>query len=546
MLISVLCFSLVAGFLLGQALYNIIIHPLASFPGPRLWAASRLPYICCLWQGRLHERIKVLHDTYGPVVRIAPDELSFTKAQAWNDIYCGGVGNKGFPKHAAYRNAQTFESLFDASDENHSHLRHLLKPNFFSLGAARRQEKQVQAYADRLIAQLRTHHSRERFEDSVPANMREWFSFATFDIIGQVVLSEDFGCLDGRAYHPWTLMVITHFKLSALLMCSRFYLPLSVLTFLAPERLIRLRDKFLSLVRDKVARRCERTLPPGERDFVTTALGQLTKNEKLQDNLAEDGEHNPGDDSRDQVTFLSRMELEANCTLLLLAGSDTIATSLISVTHLLCGNPLVLRKLTCEVRSVAPLESDVNYMNITSNMPYLNAVLRETHRLCPPLANGPARVVGKQAAVIAGVVVPPKTAVGVTYFAANHSDQNFVFPDEFLPERWLSSELAAKYTNDDEKSSWSHRIFAADARDVARPFSVGGRDCLGQNLAMVEFRVLLARLIWNFDMQAYFETNNDTSVRSGVQSSSYHRWTDQRAYMLWEKEDYHVLLKERQ
>ncbi|KAI0545247.1 cytochrome P450 [Xylaria curta] len=545
MLISVLCF-LVAGFLIGRALYNIIIHPLASFPGPRLWAVSRLPYICCLWQGRLHERIKDLHDTYGPVVRIAPDELSFTKAQAWNDIYCGGVGNKGFPKHAAYRNAQTFESLFDASDENHNRLRRLLKTDFFSLGAARRQEKQVQAYADRLIAQLRTHHGRERFEDSVPANMREWYNFATFDIIGQVVLSEDFGCLDGRAYHPWTLMVLTHFKLSALLMCSRFYFPLPVLTFLAPARLIRLRDKFLSLVRVKVARRCQRTLPPGERDFVTAALGQLTKNGELQKNLTEDGEHNLGDDDRDQVTFLSRAELEANCILLLLAGSDTIATSLISVTHLLCRNPRVLQRLTCEVRSVAPLESDVNYMNITSNMPYLNAVLRETHRLCPPLANGPARVVGKQAAAIAGVVVPPKTAVGVTYFAANHSAQNFVFPDEFLPERWLSSELATKYNNDNENSRWPHQIFATDARDVVRPFSVGGRDCLGQNLAMVEFRVLLARVIWNFDMQAYFGTNNDTSVRSGVQSSSYHRWTDQRAYMLWEKENYHVLLKERQ
>lgn len=384
---------------------------------------SRLPYIRCLWQGRLHQRIKDLHDTYGPVVRIAPDELSFIKAQAWNDIYCGGVGNKGFPKHAAYRNAQTFESLFDASDENHSRLRRLLKTDFFSLGAARRQEKQVQAYADRLIAQLRMHHSRERFGDCLPADMREWYNFATFDIIGQVVLSEDFGCLDGRAYHPWTLMVLTHFKLSALLMCSRFYLPLPILTFLAPMRLIRLRDKFLALIRAKVARRCQRTLPPGRRDFVTAALGQLTKNKELQEKLAEDGGHNPSDDNRDQVPFLSRMELEANCLLLLLAGSDTIATSLIGVTHLLCENPLILQRLTREVRSVAPLESDVNYTNITSNMPYLNAVLRETHRLCPPLANGPARVVGQQAAVIAGTVVPPKvrTSHVATFGYGNHT-----------------------------------------------------------------------------------------------------------------------------
>ncbi|RYC63907.1 hypothetical protein CHU98_g2312 [Xylaria longipes] len=498
-----LCFGIAAGLLLSRALYHIVIHPLASFPGPRLWAVSRLPYIRCLWQGRLHERIKDLHDTYGPVVRIAPDELSFIKAQAWNDIYCGGVGNKGFPKHAAYRNAQTFESLFDASDENHSRLRRLLKTDFFSLGAAR--EKQVQAYADRLIAQLRTHHSRERFGDCLPADMREWYNFATFDIIGQVVLSEDFGCLDGRAYHPWTLMVLTHFKLSALLMCSRFYLPLITRNHLSGPNAI--------------------NSPSRQVPFSGSCQGSPPT---------------------PAYPATSRTELEANCILLLLAGSDTIATSLISVTHLLCENPLILQRLTCEVRSVAPLESDVNYTNITSNMPYLNAVLRETHRLCPPLANGPARVVGRQAATIAGIAVPPKTAVGVTYFAANRSAQNFVFPDEFLPERWLSSELAAKYTKDNENSCRPHRIFATDARDVTRPFSVGGRDCHGQNLAMVEFRVLLARMIWNFDMKAYFETNNETSIRSRVQFSSYPRWTDQKAYMLWEKENYYVLLKDRQ
>lgn len=63
---------------------------------------------------------------------------------------------------------------------------------------------------------------------------------------------------------------------------------------------------------------------------------------------------------------------------------------------------------------------------------------------------------------------------------------------------------------------------------------------------MVEFRVLLARMIWNFDMKGYFETNNETSIRSGVKFSSYPRWSDQKAYMLWEKENYYVFLKERQ
>ncbi|KAI1464312.1 cytochrome P450 [Daldinia caldariorum] len=513
-LFVLLCPSVLICFLLCRAAYNCSLHPLANFPGPRLWAASRLPYALRLWQGRLHEHIKRLHDQYGPVVRIAPDELSFTDNAAWQDIYCGGVANKGFPKHGAYRNAQTFESLFDASDDNHTRLRRLLKNDFFSLRAARRQERIVQEYAGRLIAQLRNHHCSDSSDSSDdtkkhPADLREWYNFATFDIIGRVTLSEDFGCLDGRAYHPWILMVVTHFKLSALLMCLRFYPPLpSLLSRLAPARLLCLRDQFISLIREKVGRRVQRTLPPGEEDFVT-------------------------------ASHLS--ELEANSILLLLAGSETIATSLLSATHLLCENPTIMRRLAAEIRSTVS-ESDITYENTTSNMPYLNAVLRETHRLCPPLANGPARVVDGNGAVIAGHFVPPGTSVGVTQYAANRSSTNFTDPDEFLPERWLSPELAAKYTTGFGQKTCKYAKCGTDVREVVRPFSAGGRDCLGQNLAWVEFRVLLARMIWNFDFEVYCGDGDRSDNGTASRPSAFRKWTDQKAMMLWHKESYPVRL----
>lgn len=325
------------------------------------------------------------------MVRIAPDELSFNTNPAWEDIYCGGSGNKGFPKHAAYTNVQTFESLFDASDANHTRLRKLLKNDFFSLRAARRQEAVVQEFADRLIDNLRDHcvGQNKQAPQARPADVRTWYNWATFDIIGKVTLSEDFGCLQGRAYHPWLLMVVTHFKLSALLMVIRLYPPLpQVLTRLAPARLLRLQETFLSLIRQSVDGRRQRVLPEGEQDFVSAALREgMEKNDEL-DRLA-----------------LTPDELEANCILLLLAGSETIATSLLSATHLLCENPTAMRRLKEEVRAVS--EGEVDFETTTSNMPYLNAVIRESHRLCPPLANGPARVTGSDPTIIAGCPVPP-------------------------------------------------------------------------------------------------------------------------------------------
>ena len=76
-------------------IYNLFLHPLAGrFPGPKLWAASRLPFIYCLLTGKLIHRQRELHEKYGDVIRIAPDEVSFANERAWDDIYTFRRGHK--------------------------------------------------------------------------------------------------------------------------------------------------------------------------------------------------------------------------------------------------------------------------------------------------------------------------------------------------------------------------------------------------------------------------------------------------------------------
>lgn len=67
-------------------IYNIFFHPLRGTPAPSWWAASRIPYSLMLISGRAHRKVLKLHGKYGDVVRIAPDEVSFTDPRAWRDI----------------------------------------------------------------------------------------------------------------------------------------------------------------------------------------------------------------------------------------------------------------------------------------------------------------------------------------------------------------------------------------------------------------------------------------------------------------------------
>jgi len=75
--------ALALSYYASLALYNLFLHPLSRFPGPLIKRAFALPGILEIWFGTSVQNTHALHAKYGSVVRVAPDALSFTSAQAW-------------------------------------------------------------------------------------------------------------------------------------------------------------------------------------------------------------------------------------------------------------------------------------------------------------------------------------------------------------------------------------------------------------------------------------------------------------------------------
>jgi cytochrome P450 len=61
-------------------------------------------------------------------------------------------------------------------------------------------------------------------------------------------------------------------------------------------------------------------------------------------------------------------------------------------------------------------------------------------------------------------------------------------PDCFIPERWLR-------TDKDTET----------LKNLFMPFSTGRRNCVGQNLAMLELKLVLATLLRRYDFQLHTE-----------------------------------------
>lgn len=89
------------GALLGQAVYRRWMHRMSRYPGPWLNSVSSIPSAIAAYRGVQHLYNYKLHEKYGPVVRISPDELSFTEAYAWEQIY----GNRVSPNMSVYASA---------------------------------------------------------------------------------------------------------------------------------------------------------------------------------------------------------------------------------------------------------------------------------------------------------------------------------------------------------------------------------------------------------------------------------------------------------
>lgn len=80
--------------LVTRVVYNVYFHPLRKVPGPFLAKVTELWRTNKYAQGRWHEDIVDLHEQYGPVVRISPNEVSFIDQAALEQVYGHSTGTK--------------------------------------------------------------------------------------------------------------------------------------------------------------------------------------------------------------------------------------------------------------------------------------------------------------------------------------------------------------------------------------------------------------------------------------------------------------------
>ncbi len=107
---------------------------------------------------------------------------------------------------------------------------------------------------------------------------------------------------------------------------------------------------------------------------------------------------------RDQLD-LNDWHVASYSQAMIVAGSETSATTMTILTYWLCKTPLVYEKLKQEIRSRYASSHEITSHN-TTFLPYLTAVINEILRLVPPMSFGSPRVVPKGGETVDGHFVP--------------------------------------------------------------------------------------------------------------------------------------------
>jgi hypothetical protein len=433
-----------------HAFQNLI--RIKGIPGPRLYDLTKWRLAYDDWTGTRTRVIHQLHQQYGPVVRIGPNEVSFNSLEALKAIY--GAGS-GFERTVFYRMFDVYghQNLFTfAGVKEHGERKKLLahaysKSSILKSSAAAVEEK-VWEYMDLL--------------EKDPVTASETFSslhYYSLDNITHFLYGEDYGATSALRGNKHDQIMLNDVLDPARRKLAWFacHLPrytkwLMTRTGIAEKVVV-----WLNLLPQK-----KPTVYTGIRRHALEAWERYS----LSNNEVKSASRASSIIGRLGESTLGDMDIASEAADHLLAGVDTTSDTLMFLFWALSlpENVKFQEKLIEEVSAMPT--SRLNAKGIptadaTMKLPYLDAVIKETLRLYAPLPASEPRCLPIPT-TINGYKLPANTVVSMSPYSLHRNSEVFKDPLVFNPERWFGD---VNEVTEMKKWFWA--------------FSSGGRMCIG-------------------------------------------------------------------
>ncbi|KAK6538438.1 hypothetical protein TWF694_010023 [Orbilia ellipsospora] len=456
--------------------YRVYFDPLSKIPGPKLRlisdSATRLHSVITGGYGRFVFDLREMHEQYGPIVRVFSNEVHINDIDTYNQIY--KVGTK-FPKTAFYYSYPAAEySTFAMLDFKAAQIRRAAILPYFSKQAVRKVEGLLQAKIDLFL---------DRISEMNTINLSRGFRCLICDIITSYSYEKCFEALRDPNFAPGWLLAFEEL-VGANKICFTFPGVFAWMTWVFETLLSRATVKKLS---PEMASMME------FQDHCNTAVLEQQKRWLAGErNIVTIFEQLFQDDPKKGRKAATKDELMDEAFLVIAAGMDTSAHALTVAVYYLVKYPEIQAKLLEELKTVLPNPRSEVKEEALEQLPFLNAVIKETFRFSHGVVNPMARDVPSTGADILGYHLPPATVTLSSHYIYHMNPTVFPKPFTWNPDRWLAQDVR-------------------ELENYLMPFSRGARICVGVNLAWAELRLTLARLIRRYDI-SYTDDFTDANM----------------------------------
>ncbi|KAL6876781.1 cytochrome P450 [Trichoderma novae-zelandiae] len=448
---------------------------LRHIPGPTSAGWTIWWQLSGAMSGRYHERLKDVADTYGPLVRMGPNQLLSVDPEVlrhMSAVRSAYTKGKFYASGKIVPGVDNVVSLRDPA--KHGEMRALMAPGFsgkanegFSFEAAI--DRQLLSFISLLERNYVSSGS-----DVRPFDMAEKTQFFALDAIGDISLGRPFGYLD-KDQDLYKYNEINATSLPVMNVVS--VMPaLASLVHAWPLRLLLPKEgdqvgfgRLMHFARSYVERRLDPKAPRAHDMMQAHIDNGMTRDDLIQQVL-----------------------------LSIIAGSNSSAHALRMTLLSLMTSPPAYTTLLAEIRSVttSPPSAIISWSQ-TQSLPYLQAVVREGLRMWPPVGGLGFKTVPPEGDSINGYFVPGGTEIGQGFHGVGRSKAVWgPDADVFRPERWLfvGEEELRRMTN------------AVDTH-----FGYGKYSCLGKQIALMELHKALFELVRHFD---FCVVNPETPIKT--------------------------------
>lgn len=434
---------------IGLLLHRLFFHPLRKIPGP--WCAAATSwyefYYDVVLDGQLVRQYPILHEKYGPVIRISPDRIHVSDPSFFREVY---ANNSRYLKDSGFYQAfgtLKYSIVMLIDPEEHKQRRNTVK----SLFSTRQMDQLAPSILD--VVRRAMNRAQRSCDRGAPLNIQALWSSVTVDTIMSVLFDRQMNFVDSDEEMPPFLDAMTKFADNFLLtkhfpLMNRLAvgLPMSIAGMIIPgfAAFRKQCSEWIGEIEDKQAK-----------GLTTASDGRPTYFDLLLRSNAK------------MPNGLNREALVDEAFVLCFAGTDTTGIGLSLGTYYLLKNPEKLNKMLDELKTVKTNAEGLFEYRELCNLPYLTAVCKEILRLSSPVPGITPRRVPAGGIYVAGHFLPEGSTVSQAIRTIHDNPDIFPEPERFIPERWLGE-------NGWELEKW----FV--------PFSKGTRACIGLNVAYME------------------------------------------------------------